>query len=185
VDIVSLMESFRESYGGRLVGGGPPKLERKNVPEVVMGSLQGPPTWMGEIRGRTASIEVVDGDMVSVSVVCREEGFLSLKPRRLGGIMGLYARIFRGARFPEDPEFDRFFTITTNDREMMRRVLGDVALRERLSNLDGIYHVELSSGTLQILRTSESIRFSGMSALWTTAETALVLAERIERTAGQ
>ncbi|MFO7950946.1 MAG: hypothetical protein R6U36_11370 [Candidatus Fermentibacteraceae bacterium] len=183
MDIVSLMESFRESYGGRLVGGRSPEDGQEDIPKTVMGSLQGPPTWMGEIQGRTASIEVVDGDMVSVSVVCRAEGFLSLKPRRLGGIMGLYARIFRGARFPEDPEFDRSFTIGTNDREMMSRALGDVALRERLSNLDGIYHVELSSGTLQILRTSERIRFTGMSALWTTAETALMLAERIWRTA--
>lgn len=97
--------------------------------------------------------------------------------------MGLYARLFRGARFPDDPEFDRSFTISTNDREMMRRALGDVALRERLSNLDGVYHVELSSGTLKVLRSSDSIEFTGMSALWTTAETALLLAERMERAA--
>ena len=183
MDVVSLMESFRESYGGKLVGGRSPEDGQGDIPKTVMGSLKGPPTWMGEIQGRTASIEVVDGDMVSVSAVCREEGFLSLKPRRLGGIMGLYARLFRGARFPDDPEFDRSFTISTNDREMMRRALGDVALRERLSNLDGVYHVELSSGTLKVLRSSDSIEFTGMSALWTTAETALLLAERMERAA--
>jgi hypothetical protein len=168
-----LLEAFRQRYGGKVASSAITLFARS-------------PSWMGTIGGRPLEIGIPDGDLIEVETPCSSgEFFLSLTPRSLHrGLASLLARIFRGARFEPDPEFDRAFLIQTNDDQGMRLSLGDSSVRTMIMQAEGLHLLRVQSGVLTIRKLHRRIDEGALGTLWNLADLACRMAVMLENTVG-
>lgn len=176
-----LILEFAQQHEGKVVGLS--KREASHSEEQPLERAQGSsPGWMGRIRGRSVSLSISGENLVSVSVSSDAASFfLGLRPRRQRGIVGLYTRLFRGAKFPEDPQFDRAYTISTNSLERMRAALSDQSVRQMLMNDDAVEYMELGKGVLMLQRCTDPLPGRGAATLERTTDMAIQLADAMER----
>ncbi|MBD3369119.1 hypothetical protein GF402_01995 [Candidatus Fermentibacteria bacterium] len=168
-----LLEAFRERYGGKVASSAVNLFARR-------------PSWKGDIRGRLVEIEVIDGDLLEVDTRCSSGGFfLSLTPRSVyRGLSALWARMFRGASFDPDPEFDRAFLIQTNDAERMCTGLGDAAVRTMIMQVENLKLLRVQSGVLTIRKVQRHVDESTLGEVWNLVDLACRLAIVVEKSLG-